>query len=236
MKKFVLILYWPGSAGNFLSRCINLLDNAYTFVSRNDLMTLPSTIEEKLSLLSYSDSLTLLSQQQWPRFEQLIVTYCFRRPHWDLPNNAIACFIAHPTDFDNFFSLIGKDDKQFVFYIDPHKCYEWAILNSLHKNSYYNYYNYESIEKYLQGLNVHKIDLNEIITSSNNFFTEFKKICDILEHVINADEEKAIKQLYKEWYTTTLKPEQFEEFKKQCNTRLLSNRIAKSKYNLYNEQ
>ena len=218
MKKFVLIIFHPGSAGNFLSRCINLLDNAYKFVSRNDPMTLPSTIEEKLSLLSYTDSLTFLSQQQWPRFEELIVPYCFRRPHWDLPNNAIACFIAHPNDFDNFFSLIGQDDKQFVFYIDRHKCYEWAILNSVNKssnkNSYCNYYVDESIKKYLQGPNVHKIDLNEIITSSNNFFTEFTKICDILEHIITADEEKAIKQLYEQWYTTTLKPEQFEEFKK----------------------
>ena len=52
MRTLIELYFQPGAAGNFFSRCLNLLDNAYCYASGT---TIPVTIEEKFKLLSESD-------------------------------------------------------------------------------------------------------------------------------------------------------------------------------------
>ena len=214
MKKFVFITFIPGSAGNFFTRCLALLNNVYGFIDNDkDPPYIPITLEEKLTLLNYDSVLNKkYEERNWIHFEEKCGVYCGHYPNHSIPDNGTLVIYCHPYDNEYYDSLVGEDDKQFVFYIDPTDHFEWMVLNAFYKNSFhYDLRWFIKGKKHLLDPAIHKIKLTNIISNFDSFFIEFEKICFIIEHDITANEKTAINFLYNQWITTTLTTEEIKK-------------------------
>ena len=215
--KYIAISFLPGSAGNFFSRCLNLLTGACYFVDKTT-KKLPTTIEKKLSILNYNSVINkAFDQRDWPEFESQIVKYYTIQPHYELPSNSYSIWCGHPIHnygSANLNELAGPDDQCYRFYIDPGEHFEWCMLNALYKNSYIDVKYFINGKNLLDDCNTYKIKLDSFIQDWNTFCKEFEKACNYIEHKLTNEELQAVKTLYTQWRTTVLEYNDLESFKK----------------------
>jgi len=203
MKQFVVLNFLPGSAGNFVSRCLNLLTGFHVWQPRNSLM--PTDINEKLNLLKYKDVLNYPNQDKkyrlnWTRWEHQFVACC-NGPVQPLADGEVGVIVHHPSE--NLGRYIDKNDKSFVFYIDATGMWDWMIVSAEIKDSFQAISWFKVGKKMLVDSDIYKISLENIVSSEETFVTEFKKICNIIDHNLSAEELDAVLNLYDQWKTTT---------------------------------
>jgi hypothetical protein len=228
MKKFIFLEFIPGAAGNFLTRCLNMLHHAYTWVDVADPTVLPTTIEEKLKLFNYQSVIDFKAKNRnWiVDFEDKLTDYTSHRAHWNIPDNSIAIMWSHPEEckFTNCYTMfVGQSDKGFRFCIDPTDNFEWCLINAHYKNSFISLENLECGKRLLLNPDVYKINLKKIVDGYDSFFSEFGRVCNIIGHELQDDEILAIKLLYNQWKETTLDYKNFDAYKKQIDKNYLSN-------------
>ena len=215
--KYIAISYLPGSAGNFFSRCLNLLTGACYFVDKTT-KKLPVTIEEKLALLNYNTVVDkTFDQRDWVKFESQLVQYHTVQPHHLLPPGSYSIWCGHT--LHNFGSanldvLAGPDDQCYKFYINPGLHFEWCVLNALYKNSYLDVKYFVNGKALLNNSEFFKIQLDSFIQGWPSFRLEFEKVCHVIGHVLTQEEIQAVEQLYLQWRKTVLEYKDFESFKK----------------------
>jgi hypothetical protein len=208
MINYAFVFFLPGAAGNFFSRCLSLAsDQSYGWIPSN--LTNPRlSAAEKLRLYSYSSSTQF---NDWKKFEGQLVQYNSKFEHWKLPDDSIAIWSEHPRyDLINS-DLVGIDDKHHLFYINPGDNFEWVILNSLYKNSYIDVHWLREGQLMSQDSNVNQINLENIITGPDTLWIEIQKIYTILQK--ECSNKELVTMLWQQWIKTTLKSEQFVEFK-----------------------
>jgi hypothetical protein len=214
--KYVFIYFLPGAGGNFLSRCLNLLDNSYCFADSKT-KNIPNTLEEKNRLLSFDSQVNKsFEDRNWVTdFEVLLTHYSQVQPHWDLPSDACSVWLGHPNTLSREKCFPGNDDQIFDFVIDSTDAFEWTIINALYKNSYLDVRWFLHMEKLKQNNNYHKISLKNILTSKQSFLAEYNKVCKIIGHDISAEENHAVATLYDQWQRTVLKSQDIAKFKQK---------------------
>jgi hypothetical protein len=215
--KYISISFLPGSAGNFFSRCLNLLTGAYCYIDKNK-NTIPNTIDEKLAILNYeSVSNRSSNNKNWVAFETQVVSYSTVVSHYRLPESSYSIWAAHPHTSHgavNLTKLAGPDDSCFRFYIDVGKHFEWACMNAFYKDSFLNPTWYINGNILLNDPTVYKINLGNFLKEWKEFQCEFKKVTDIIGHTVTTEELHAVEKLYHQWKTTILEYKDIENFKK----------------------
>ena len=219
MRTLIELYFQPGAAGNFFSRCLNLLDNAYCYASGT---TIPVTIEEKFKLLSYSlvkdrsfDSNNTLSNdpvKNWQQFECQLKHIESLKDYTELPENATVVWVSHSHKSTD---KTSSHPNRIFFYIDPSDAFEWMLLNCLYKDSNLQIGFISSGNELKHNPVVHNISLAKIVQDRDSFIEEFSRACAIFNRQLSALEIKYIVALYDEWITTTLSPDKFQEFKNQ---------------------
>lgn len=209
--KYVFITFIPGAAGNFFSRCLNLISGAYCFGYDN---VLPDTLDQKLEMLSYESVLNRqLESGSWINFENQLKPYYEIVEHHKLPPTACSIWSGHLlTPATN---LAGPDDQIFNFYIDPGENFEWACMNALYKNSFMAVEWFINGKKMLEDPTIYKINLGNFLKDWDCFLLEFKKVTSIIGHSITESEEQAVKIIYTQWKTTILAPGDIKHFKRK---------------------
>lgn len=213
---YIFIYFLPGAAGNFFSRCLNLLGNSYCWVDTTT-KRVPQTPREKIQLLNYESQIfKSFGTRHWVNdFESRVTAYYKFYPHWELPADANLIWLAHPDLDTHSAGLAGDDDRTFYFIIDSSDEFEWTLMNALYKNSYLDVKWLVMMEKIKLKDEVHKISLKNIISGEAGFFQEFSKVCSVIGHSINQEESDAVRKLYNQWQCTTLKSQDIPAFKKQ---------------------
>jgi hypothetical protein len=215
MIDYVFVFFLPGSAGNFFSRCLSLASNqAYGWVPK-DAISLDLSSAEKHHAFGYRKS---KQYRDWIRFEGQLVHYSTLVDHWCIPNNSISIWSEHPRYQLLDKDLVGTDNHQHVFYIDPTKNFEWVILNSLYKNSMLDVKWFQEGQIMLDDPNIHKINLANIIADPDSLWSEVEKVYAIINH--KCSNKELVQALWAQWYTTTLKSDDFESFKNSIGFRL----------------
>jgi hypothetical protein len=215
MIDYVFVFFLPGSAGNFFSRCLSLAsDQAYGWVPK-DAISLDLSAAEKHHVFGYGQS---KQYQDWIRFEGQLVHYSTLVDHWRIPNNSISIWSEHPRYQLLNKDLVGTDNHQHVFYIDPTNNFEWVILNSLYKNSMLDVKWLREGQMMIDDPNIHKINLANIISDPDSLWSEVEKVYAIIKH--KCSNKKLVQALWTQWHTTTLKSDDFESFKNSIGFKL----------------
>lgn len=216
--KYISISFLPGAAGNFFSRCLNILNGAHCLVDRNTRNML-YTPQEKLSVLGYeSVNDKLFGQRDWIDFESQTIHYHTVRDHFNLPPDAYSIWFGHPNHSYggvNLDNLAGDDDQKFRFYIDPGSHIEWCCMNAFYKNSFLNVKWFIHGQDLIQDSTVHKIQLCNFLTDWADFGKEITAVCNIIGHIPDLNELQAIETLYLQWKTTILDYKDMDAFKKR---------------------
>jgi hypothetical protein len=208
--KYVFIFFIPGAAGNFFSRCLNLLNHTRCWT---DGATLPSTLEERVNLLNYKSVINRPSELNWVTDWESKINH-YTKVITDKKNNNMSIWLRHP-DYTLVQQVSGADDRRFKIYIDPSNAFEWAILNALYKDSHIESKWLKAGEIMRQDPEMFKISLSNIVQSDETFLLEFIRVCNYLGLAPSDAEIKAVLDLYHQWKTTTLPPEKFVAFKQQ---------------------
>jgi len=223
MRPLIELYYIPGSAGNFFSRCLNLLDNAYCWVPTTA-TKFSFTLEEKRKMLSYDivknrvydidNFYSVNPQKNWLTFEGRLRTFEKGRNGTDysmLPNDATAIWVSHSLSH----TMKLDHHNRIFFFIDPTDAFEWCILNLLYKDSTIGMGFLSCTVQLKSNPVINKISLAKIIQDRNSFIKEFYRVCDIFNRQVTDIETECILELYDQWVTTTLPKEKFPEFKDQ---------------------
>jgi len=210
--KYVSIAFLPGAAGNFFSRCLNLLDNAHCFVPPGAGLT----IDDKLEILGYTKVIDKdFGERNWLDFEFSLEHIKHRL---SLPSDALYIVPGHPMTTThthaNLYDLAGDDDEVYNFYIDTGNHFEWAYINALYKDSFLRPDWFLNGQVMLQDPNMYKIQLSNFLGDWGDFKTEFTKTCTILGHALSVDELRAVETLHKQWKQTILEYKDMDSFKK----------------------
>ena len=211
--KYVFLFFIPGAAGNFFSRCLNLLADTKCWGSKDGF---PTSLKERIDLLTYQPVLNRTKINWTKDWETQISHYSKLAPA--PASNTIMIFPQHPNT-DVVGQVLGNNDGQFKIYIDPGDAFEWAVLNALYKDSYLTAHWLQAGEAIRQDEGTLKINLGSIIRSEEGFMLEFVRACNHIGLAPTDAEIEAVLNLYREWKTTTLPPEQFAEFKQQLGWR-----------------
>jgi hypothetical protein len=203
MKRFVVLNFLPGSAGNFISRCLNLLTGFHVWQPRDSLM--PTGIDEKLDQLKYTDVLNYPNQDRkyrlnWSRWEHHFVACCNEFNH-TVKDSEVGVIVEHPSN--KIARYIDKNDKLFVFCIDSTNMWNWMIVSAEIKESFQAINWFNEYKRMLEDPGIFKINLKNIVSSQETFVTEFTKICNIINHDLSVEELAAVVILYNQWKTTT---------------------------------
>lgn len=216
--KYIAISFLPGSAGNFFSRCLNILNEAHCFVDRTT-RNMPTSPSEKLSVLGYESVINKsFDQRNWIEFEQQTIPYTKVREHYDLPPGAYSIWMGHPNHkygCVNLDVLAGEDDQKFQFYIDPGMHLEWCCMNAFYKNSFLDVKWLVNGQALVQDPEVHKIQLHNFLSNWADFAQEITAVCKVIGHTPSSDELQAIETLYHQWKTTILDYKDMDAFKKR---------------------
>jgi hypothetical protein len=205
LKRFIGLYFLPGAAGNFLSRCMNLLDNTYMWCNGKNI---PTTLEEKLDLLTYKDA---TKYPTWLDFENTIKWYADIQPHWDIGPNGNGVSIRHPSPANTIKSLTGKDDTAVTIFIDHGNNLDWVILNGWHKYSTQSLKWFEHSFELQNDSSVYKVNLDCIINGYEKFLPEFTKLATFIDRTITQDIEIALHTLYQEWEKTIFQGPEYKE-------------------------
>jgi len=212
MLDYVFVFFLPGAAGNFFSRCLNIIDHDwYCHVSRSN-PNLDISINQRYELFSYQQS---YNTNNWTKFESIIDPYYTFFPHHALPEGSVSVSYLHPDYAELNKGIVGVDDREWIFYIDPEQEMEWCLLNSLYKNSYVDIKWLRAGQQMLADPNIIKLSLSNIITSADSLLIEVKKISAALGRKITSENLQLIRQLWYQWHATTLKHKDFTKFKQE---------------------
>ena len=203
---YIFVYFIPGAAGNFMSRCLNLLDNSYCWTLDPQL---PLDIDDKIAILGYEKN----KPRDWIQFEHTLKHYSEFRAHSDLPNNAKSVWLQHPNYDMIERSLVNEKDKSVIFYINPQNCFDWCLANALYKNTWIDAKWIEAGHDISQRHDVINLDLNKIKTSWDTFIIEFQTVLDSIAHKLSSVELAALQNLYHQWHKTILKSEDIADFK-----------------------
>ena len=221
MTKYIFLFFNPGSAGNFLSRCLNLMhEDCYAWVDANS-PVLNQDLQYKYQLLTYQKHNTH-AYDTWLKFETSIGRVHQHFSPEQLPLNSLHIMLQHPS-YDIFNKeILGPDDKKYCFYIDPSDRFEWCILNALYKNSYISDEWLVNGKRMMDDTDIVKIPLQNIIESPELLEIEIEKIANIVGVNFRLENRVIVKKLWQEWFATTLKAKEFESFKKKLGWNLQS--------------
>jgi len=201
VKRFIKLYYIPGAAGNFLSRCINLLDDTYVWCNGK---SIPKSLDEKFDLLTYKK---VDDRNKWIEFEDKILSYDHIQPHWDIGPNSNAVELMHPTN-ENFHNIttIGKDDKLVKIYIDCTDHLDWVIINGWAKHGMITHFTWSLMaSKIEKDPSVYKVKLSNIVNGYEKFLLEFKALATMIDRILTPDIEIFLHKLYDEWTETTVR-------------------------------
>ena len=220
MIKHVFLFFIPGSAGNFVSRCLNLVDeNCHCWATEEQAVrSLP--MRQRQHLLCYTEQ---KQYKKWTDFEHRLELHTRRFLLKDLPDNSVSIWPAHPDYAVLDRGIAGSDDQSFVFYIDPSDNMEWVVLNALYKDSFINRQWLEIGEKMRLDSEINKINLTSIIDSATMCCNEIQRICDLIGQPFSDQARSRIIDLWQQWRNTTLAKDRFVEFQKQIGFNLRSN-------------
>ena len=215
MINYVFVFFLPGSAGNFFSRCLSLAgEQAYGWVPA-DSTEITLSANQKHQVYTYGQSSLY---QDWKRFEGQLVHYSTLTDHHNIPVDSVSVWSEHPRYQLLEQNLAGTDNQQHVFYIDPGNDFEWVILNCLYKNSTIDVKWLQEGQAMMKDTAIYKINLSNIITSWETTWLEVEKVYAIIKQ--QCSNKELIQDLWQQWYLTTLKPEQFESFKRSIGFKL----------------
>lgn len=203
---YIFIYFIPGAAGNFFSRCLNLLDNSFCWTVDQHL---PLDIDDKIAILGYEKN----KPRDWIQFEHTLKHYSEFRAHGDLPNNAKSVWLQHPNYDMIERSLVNEKDKSVIFYINPQNCFDWCLANALYKNTWIDAKWIEAGRDIAVRQDVTCLNLYNIKTSWALFRQELQVALDVLQHTITVHEEQAINTLWHQWHNTVLRDEDIANFK-----------------------
>ena len=212
-RTHIFVIFLPGAGGNFLARCLNFLDGAVCFVPSIE-KTIPRTFEEKQKILHYKRVYGLkFHERNWVMEEQMLIPYSLvhRVPY--IPWARYDIRIAHPDNTNWWQTFMSSGNNNLLLYIDPTGLFDWCLLNALYKNSYWSDDNISNHPRFKNNNEFYKVSLKNIIANEESFMSEFQKICEQLKHTLSLHEETAIRELYRDWITTTLAEKDFENFK-----------------------
>ena len=208
MINYVFVFFLPGSAGNFFSRCLSLASNqAYGWIPEGSKISSLSA-DEKYHVYSYAQSNQF---NDWKKFEGKLVHYSTLFEHYAIPSDSISIWSEHPRYQLLDQDLVGNSNQRQVFYINPGDYFEWVVLNSLYKNSTIDVKWLSQGQQMLNDSAIHKINLANIIAGPDTLWLEVEKVYAIINH--KCSNKELVQELWKQWINTTLKPEQFAEFK-----------------------
>ena len=211
--KYVFVLFLPGAGGNFLSRCLNLLDSAVCFTQWD--RHIPQTLEEKQAILNYDSVVNLgFLDRDWKNFESKIRHYSETIGHINIPNNSTSIWYSHYDPKDVKLDLVGKDDTVYTVYIDHAGLFEWTIMNAFYKNSFISVEWIRNAKKMQQDPNAYGIRLDRMLSSTDVFVEDFLKLAAHIGHSVSDDVKIAVEQLHKQWLTTQLPQDKVAEFKR----------------------
>jgi hypothetical protein len=218
MTNYIFLMFLPGAAGNFFSRCLNLAsDNCFCWINPADPKNVNLDINEKFNLLQYSNS---KKYKNWIEFEKSLTCYYELYGHTNMPNNSFLIWLNHPNY--NFLkkNIAGPDDQQFVFYIDSSKEFEWMIMNSLYKNNLVSTKWFVEGQKMLDDDEIYKIKLTDIITSEDTLINAVSTVCNVTGVLLHDKNKQKIKELWNQWIATTLCKQEFDNYKKYLGWKL----------------
>ena len=209
MHKYVFINFLPGSAGNFLSRELQLtIKNSVCWTSENKIP--PTSSHDKFKMLSYLK----YNGKDWVDFEfQLAQNFDIAT----ISENTLIIKSSHGSTVEATKNSIylGIDDtfKLINITYDTKDQFRWIFLNGLYKDS-----NFDK-DCFIAHI-TNKSDNSIFQFNVENFFSwekfkeSFSLILDYLK-INNEDRDWTFTEnLYHEWWETTLKVDQFSEFEK----------------------
>jgi len=195
---YIWIIFVPGAAGNFLSRCLQFAEDTVCFADRTH--GIPKSAEDKWALLNYNTvTENQFSDRNWKDFESQAIPY----RGWDMDvaeQNRV--WYSHPDQSVLEQGFVKKEDQQTVIYIDPEDQLEWCLLNALYKNSYI------TVDWLLQASKLAKradvmFPLKNMF--SDNFVSHIEHLANQLNLTYTEDSMQYVKQLHAQWQTTVCK-------------------------------
>ena len=210
MINYVFIFSLPGDVGNFFSKALSLVgNNWYGYVPQECLANnVCLDIAEKVKAYSYKDC----NVENWKQFESTLIPYTEIVDHHNLPENAFSIWDKTASYKTLESDIVGEDDRQYVFYIDPGKDFKWAILNAFYKQICIDVTWFKLGKRMLSDDNIHKLSLSNIIGSKESCIHEIQKVLSIVGASLSPESYTAIAELWDQWYATTLKEDKFVEF------------------------
>ena len=208
----IFINFLPGSAGNFLSRFLQCaLDEGYCWTDSNGVS--PETFQDKIDLLSYKNI-----NKNWVDFENRLTLFdgfesiCNEQP---VPIHLSHCCILNEQK-QRHEGIIGPDDAHTFIQItyDNKKDFEWIILNAFYKDSYVQKEWFELYQSNLKETNIIKFP----VSNFQNWDTFKQDIIEILDYEklnYNPNDIELLEDFYNEWFNTSLKEHEFDQFKEQ---------------------
>lgn len=206
MIQNIYINFLPGSAGNFLSRALQLaIPNSCCWLNNDS--TVPASPMKKFLTLSYDKNNQF---NNWLAFEQSISHYSevenFKKLEEFIFINLSHLYKISDIDLTN--SILIQID------IKNKKIFEWAMFNCLYKHSRprEDYFKTHKFNK-INNKNLIEIDLENFF-SWQDFKIEIEKILKIIDVDTTKTNWKLVNVLYNQWWDSTLKFEDFESYKK----------------------
>lgn len=207
---YVFVFSLPGDVGNFFAKALSLVGTDwYGYVPQDCLPNnVQLSIADKTKAYSYKDC----NVENWKQFESALISYTEIIEHYNLPKNSYSIW-NKPTSYKTLESdIVGKDDCQHVFYIDPGNDFKWAVLNAFYKQFCIDVTWFKLGTKMLSDDGIHKLSLSNIITSKETCIQEIQKVVSIVGAALTPESVIAIEALWEQWHATTLKEDKFVEF------------------------
>ena len=216
-QTYVHINFTPGCAGNFLSRSLNLIDQAYCWTDPAS-VTVPETVDEKLALLSYSNvadrKIDTIEEYNWLNWERELVSFNSHKPHNELPPGSMSIWAKHHLIDPEEDKLAGDDDQEVFLMIDykTAQLQDWAVMNAFYKNTRLDYRWYEMAEKFRKNPEWKKINLEDFFTWEK-FSVCYIEVCNTIGVSDTRIHLTAVKILWQQWRSTILEFEDISKFK-----------------------
>jgi len=195
---YIWVIFVPGAAGNFLSRCLQFAEDTVCFADRTN--GVPLSAEDKWSLLNYSSVIeNQFAERNWKDFESQATPY----RNWDMDvNEQNRVWYSHPDKSVLEQGFVKNEDQQTVIYIDPGDQLEWCLLNALYKNSYI------TVDWLLQAGEIAKradviFPLKNMF--SDNFVSHIKHLAEELNLTYTEAGIQCVNKLHAQWQTTVCK-------------------------------
>lgn len=203
MHNYLNVIFLPGAAGNFISRCLMLTDQVQMLVDKNNVKDFYS-VEEKYEMISFRKVMNKTSaDKSWLDFEKSLSNNNYIH-HANMHDGTYFIISSHPTKnwLDHMYNVIvGRDDSVTLALVNIDNCHKWVIENALFKYTGTLKENVDEYYKLQSNKDIINISLKSILESEESFFNEILTFGD----KINFDYRPAKPQLlslYKEWKST----------------------------------